>query len=108
MANKATDDAPIEATDAPLGAEADPGVGDPNPVTDAVTQANVKVMAEAPAMAMGSLYQSASHATGILYENATNSQHNTNIIAQAATTQAVAVLYTLAGADVKPNKGGKS
>ncbi len=43
-------------------------------ITDAVTQTNVKVVAEAPAMAMGAIYQSLAHSTGILYENATSSQ----------------------------------
>jgi Killing trait len=43
-------------------------------VTDAVTQSNVKVLAEGPAMAMGALYQSLAHATGILYENSTSNQ----------------------------------
>ena len=38
-------------------------------ITDAVTQANVKVLGDAPAMAMGSLYQSLAHSHGILYEN---------------------------------------
>ncbi|VEB41493.1 Killing trait [Chromobacterium violaceum] len=39
-------------------------------ITDAVTQSNVKVVGEAPAMAMGSIYQSLAHSTGILFENA--------------------------------------
>ncbi|MEN3812106.1 RebB family R body protein, partial [Chromobacterium piscinae] len=39
-------------------------------ITDAVTQANVKVLAEAPAMALGSIYQTMAHSTGILFENA--------------------------------------
>jgi len=30
-------------------------------ITDAVTQTNVKVVAEAPAMAMGSIYQTMAH-----------------------------------------------
>ena len=39
-------------------------------ITDSVTQANVKVVADAPAMVMGAIYQSLAHSTGILYENA--------------------------------------
>ncbi len=35
-----------------------------------VAKANVKVVADAPAMAMGAIYQSLAHSTGILYENA--------------------------------------
>ncbi len=57
-------------------------------VTDAVTQANVKVLAEAPAMAMGSLYQALAHSTGILFENTVAAQQQVAITAQAATTQA--------------------
>ncbi|NQZ73911.1 MAG: RebB family R body protein, partial [Dinoroseobacter sp.] len=34
-------------------------------ITDAVTQTNVKVLGEAPAQAMGTLYQIASQAAGI-------------------------------------------
>ncbi|MCM2290798.1 RebB family R body protein [Allorhizobium sp. BGMRC 0089] len=67
-----------------------------NPViTDAVTQANVKVVAEAPAMAMGSLYQTAAHSTGLMFENSVTAQNNQNILAQAATTQGVMQIYSI-------------
>ena len=64
-------------------------------ITDAVTQANVKVVAEAPAMAMGSLYQTAGHSTGLMYENAVNAQNQQNILAQAATTQGLTQIYSV-------------
>jgi len=64
-------------------------------VTDAVTQSNVKVVAEAPAMAMGTLYQSLAHSTGIMFENAVNNQNQQNILAQAATTQGVMQIYSV-------------
>ena len=64
-------------------------------ITDAVTQTNVKVVAEAPAMAMGSLYQTASHSTGLMYENSVNAQNQQNILAQAATTQGVMQIYSV-------------
>jgi hypothetical protein len=70
-------------------------------ITDAVTQANVKVLGDAPAMAMGALYQSLSHSTGILFENAVSSQQQLAIAAQAATNQGVIQIYsvdTMAGA----------
>jgi len=70
-------------------------------ITDAVTQANVKVVGDAPAMAMGAIYQSLAHSTGILYENATSSQQQLGIAAQAATNQGVIQIYsidTMAGA----------
>ncbi len=63
-------------------------------ITDAVTQTNVKVVAEAPAMAMGSLYQTAAHSTGLMYENSVNAQNNQNILAQTATTQGVMQIYS--------------
>ncbi len=63
-------------------------------ITDAVTQTNVKVVAEAPAMAMGSLYQTAAHSTGLMYENAVNAQNQQNILSQSATTQGVMQIYS--------------
>ncbi|UYK81918.1 RebB family R body protein [Xanthomonas sacchari] len=39
-------------------------------ITDAVTQTNVKVVAEAPAQAIASLYQVSSHSTGLALQNA--------------------------------------
>ena len=39
-------------------------------ITDAVTQTNVKVIGEAPAMAMGTIYQSMAHATQGLHREA--------------------------------------
>ena len=70
-------------------------------ITDAVTQTNVKVLGDAPAMAMGAIFQSLSHSTGILFENATSAQQQLAISAQAATNQGVIQLYsvdTMAGA----------
>ena len=64
-------------------------------VTDAVTQSNVKVLAEAPAMAMGSLYQSLAHSTGIMFENSVSAQQQATVLAQAVTTTCVAKLYSL-------------
>lgn len=61
-------------------------------ITDAVTQANVKVLGEAPALAMGTLYQSLAHATSLLFENATNQQQQSQVTAQAATTLGVTKL----------------
>jgi hypothetical protein len=50
-------------------------------ITDAVTQTNVKVVGDAPAMALSD----AAH-------NATNNQQQTNVPLQASTTQAVSTL----------------
>lgn len=64
-------------------------------VTDAVTQSNVKVVGEAPAMAMGSIYQTMAHSTGILFENSVSSQQQQNTLSQAAANQGVMQVYTL-------------
>ncbi|AZB10642.1 antirepresssor protein RebB [Chryseobacterium sp. G0162] len=64
-------------------------------ITDAVTQSNVKVVAESPAVALSNVYQSAAHSTGIMFENAVNSQNQQNILTQAATTQGISQIYSL-------------
>lgn len=64
-------------------------------VTDAVTQANLKVLGEQPAMAMGSIYQAMAQSTGILFQNAVSAQHQQNVLAQAATNQGVMQIYSL-------------
>ena len=64
-------------------------------ITDAVTQSNVKVVGEAPAMALGNVYQSAAHSTGIMFENAVNAQNQQNILGQAATTQGIMQIYSM-------------
>jgi hypothetical protein len=64
-------------------------------VTDAVTQANVKVLAEAPAMAMGNLYQALTHSHGLMYENSVNAQLHGFTNAQAASTQGVMQIYSV-------------
>lgn len=64
-------------------------------ITDSVTQANVKVLGDAPANAMGSLYQATGQALGNSAHNATGAQQQTNVLAQAATTMGVAILYSL-------------
>jgi hypothetical protein len=64
-------------------------------ITDAVTQSNVKVIGEAPAFAMGALYQSLAHSTGILFANAVAAQQQMNTLAQAAANQGVIQIYSL-------------
>jgi len=70
-------------------------------ITDSVTQTNVKVLGDAPAVAMGAIYQSVAHSTGILFENATSAQQQLAIAGQAAANQGVIQVYsidTMAGA----------
>jgi Killing trait len=64
-------------------------------VTDAVTQSNVKVVGEAPAMALGTIYQTMSHSTGLMFENSVNAQNQQNILGQTATTMGVMQIYSL-------------
>ncbi|MGK7941430.1 MAG: RebB family R body protein [Crocosphaera sp.] len=45
-------------------------------ITDAVTTANVKVLAEVPAYAMGVVYQTMSHSISLVMENASDAQTN--------------------------------
>ena len=54
-------------------------------ITDAVTQSNVKVVGESPALAVGLVYQTAAHSTGIQFQNAIADQQQQNAIARAAT-----------------------
>ncbi len=79
-----------------------------------MTQSNVKVVGEAPAMAMGTIYQSLAHSTGILFENAVADQQQQNTETQAATNQGVMQIYKrgyhqpLAGATEKIAQAGVS
>ncbi len=64
-------------------------------ITDSVTQANVKVLGDAPAIALGAIYQALAHSTGVLYENAVSAQQQLGICAQAATNQGVMQIYSV-------------
>jgi hypothetical protein len=64
-------------------------------ITDAVTQSNVNTVGDAPAIAMGLLYQATAQALANAAHNATAAQQNANTILQATTTQGVALLYSL-------------
>lgn len=64
-------------------------------ITDSVTQANTQVLGTAPAVALGNLYQATAQALANAAHNATSSQQQTNITAQAATTMGVATLYSI-------------
>jgi len=66
-------------------------------ITDAVTQANVTVLGEAPAVATGNLLQVSAQAFGMMMQNAATSQQQLNITAQAVTTAGVAALYAAGG-----------
>ncbi|NER34080.1 MAG: glycerol-3-phosphate dehydrogenase [Oscillatoria sp. SIO1A7] len=64
-------------------------------ITDAVTQANVKVLGDSPAMSLSNLYQTISQSLSLSAQNAVMSQQQSNIIHQVTTTQGVSLLYAL-------------
>lgn len=64
-------------------------------ITDSVTQANVQVLGDAPAIAMGNLFQATAQALANAAHNATTAQQQTNVTAQAVTTMGVTLLYSL-------------
>jgi hypothetical protein len=68
-------------------------------ITDAVTQANVKVLGDAPALAMGNLYQAVAQAIANAAHNATNAQQQNYVLAQAVTARCVQVLLGSADED---------
>lgn len=59
-------------------------------VTDAVTQANVKVLGTSPAMAMGTVYQSTAQSTGLMLNNSPTLVTH----AQSLTGQGVQQIYS--------------
>ncbi|HVJ02151.1 MAG TPA: RebB family R body protein [Sphingomonas sp.] len=63
-------------------------------ITDSVTQANTKVLGEAPAIAMGNLYQASAQALANAALNAATQQQQGAMIAQAATSQGVIAIYS--------------
>jgi len=74
-------------------------------ITDSVTQSAVKVLGDAPALALATLYQATAQALANAAHNATTAQQQSNTTAQAATTMGVTILYGLdtasAGASTK-------
>ncbi|MCH2247158.1 MAG: RebB family R body protein [Crocosphaera sp.] len=74
-------------------------------ITDAVTQANVKVLGDSPAMALSNLYQTISQSLSLSAQNAVTSQQQSNIVHQATTTQGVSLLYSVDTAAVGSASG---
>jgi hypothetical protein len=62
-------------------------------ITDAITQTNVKVLGEAPAMAMGNLYQTIGNSVAMAAANAVYAQQQANVTYQAASTLGVTKLF---------------
>ena len=58
-------------------------------ITDSVTQANVKVLGDAPATAIASLYQVMAHSVGLSIQNAVANQQNMNTVNTSVVTASV-------------------
>jgi len=65
-------------------------------ITDAVTQNNVKVLAEAPAQSMALVYQTAAHSISLAMENAQQAQGGLQQIGNAVTSSAVTMIINAA------------
>ena len=61
-------------------------------ITDAVTQTNVNVLGDAPAQAIGSLYQMAAHANGMAMQNSVSNQQNLNQLNAAIVSNAIGLI----------------
>ena len=64
-------------------------------ITDAVTQTNVQTLGSAPATAMGSVYQTMAHSTGILFANAISSQQQQNTLSRTANNAGLMQIYSV-------------
>ena len=61
-------------------------------ITDSVTQADVHVVGDAPAVAMGNVFQAFAQAQANAFQNAANAQQQNLVMTQAATTRGVQLL----------------
>ena len=61
-------------------------------ITDAITQTNVKVVAEAPAQAIATLYQMMVSANGMAAQNAVSNQQNLNQLNPAIVSKAIEII----------------
>jgi hypothetical protein len=66
-----------------------------NQITDSVSQANLKVLGDAPAMSMGVLYMATSQALSNAAHNATTLQQQNGTTSQAANVQGLTTLYSM-------------
>jgi Killing trait len=65
-------------------------------ITDAVTQTNVKVVAEAPAQSMALIYQTMAHSISLAMENAQQAQGGLQQIGNAVTSSAITMILNAA------------
>jgi hypothetical protein len=69
-------------------------------ITDSVTQTNVKVVGEAPAQAMGLVYQTMAHSISLSMQNAMQSQASLQTINNAVTSSACRMILEASGGGV--------
>jgi len=62
-------------------------------IIDSVAAVNTKVLAEAPAMSMGSLYQSVGNSVAMAAANSVYAQQQANVGSQAACTLGVSKMF---------------
>ena len=74
-------------------------------ITDAITQANLTNVGQAPGIAVGALSQSLSMSLSMMFANAVTAQQQMNTIAEASTARSVAAI--LGGQDSKPTGAKK-
>ncbi|MAZ02795.1 MAG: R body protein [Sneathiella sp.] len=67
-------------------------------ITDSVTQANVSILGDAPAIAMANAYQVFAQVVGASMQNAVSNQQGANSVDLAVTTQGTNVLYAMSTA----------
>lgn len=70
-------------------------------ITDAVTQANVKVLGDAPTQAMSSLYQATAQALANAAQNAVTQQQASDALREALTTRCAVALTSSPGRTAK-------
>lgn len=75
-------------------------------ITDAVTQNNVKVLGEAPAQAMGLVYQTMAHSISLSMQNAMQTQGGLQQIGNAVTSSACKMILDSSGGGMGSNSGG--
>lgn len=64
-------------------------------ITDSISQANTKVLGDAPASSLGNFMIATSQALSNAAHNATTAQQQSTITSQAAVTQGVSTLYSV-------------
>lgn len=74
-------------------------------ITDTVSQSSVMNLGSGPALAVSNLSQATAHAMALAAHNATFAQQQMQILAQAATAQAVAFIYSAASGSAKTQLG---